>query len=162
MPGNSTYGGTTYPRIPMNIEAFVQEVRLYMRDFPELNRLIEGEESSDRMILWAVIDALEDFNASPPPITFTFDEIPKSILRYAVVTTLLESVILLSARNSLAYSDGGINVNLDKTPLLMQLREMMRGTYEMRRDKFKVAQNIARCYDAAPSEYMVLSGYGPW
>ena len=28
---------------------FVSEVRMYLRDFPELNRLIDGEETSDRM-----------------------------------------------------------------------------------------------------------------
>ena len=45
---------------------FVSEVRLYLRDYAELNRLIDGEETSDRMLAWAVIDALDDINNTPP------------------------------------------------------------------------------------------------
>jgi hypothetical protein len=134
-----------------------------MRDYPELNRLTDGEENSDRMIVWAIIDTLEDFNSSPPPISLPFDQIPRSLLRYGVTTTLLESVMLLSARNHLAYSDGGINVNLDRTPLLMQMREMMRSTYEMKKKEFKIAKNIEGGYGNSPSEYYILSGYyGVW
>ena len=49
-----------------SLQRFVNQVRMYLRDFPELNRLVDGYESSDRMLAWAVIDALDDFNNTPP------------------------------------------------------------------------------------------------
>lgn len=163
MTVDAGYGVTAVPRIDPTLAAFVQEIRAYMRDYSELNRLTDGEENSDRMIVWAVIDTLEDFNSTPPPISLPFSQIPKSLLRYGVVTTLLESVMLLSARNHLAYSDGGINVNLDRTPLLMQMREMMRNTYDMKKKEFKIAKNIEGAYESSPSEYFLLTGYyGVW
>ena len=163
MPVSAGYSVEAVPRLPPSMSAFVQEIRAYMRDYPELNRLTEGEENSDRMIVWAIIDTLEDFNSSPPPITLPFEQIPKSILRYGVVSTLLESVMLLSTRNQLAYSDGGINVNLDKTPLLMQMQNMLRQLYDLKKREFKISKNIEGGYGSISSEYYLLSGfYGVW
>jgi len=163
MTVDAGYGVNAVPRLPPSLAAYVQEIRAYMRDYPELNRLTDGEENSDRMIVWAVIDTLEDFNSTPPPISLPFNQIPKSILRYGVVTTLLESVMLLSARNHLAYSDGGINVNLDRTPLLMQMQQMMRQTYDMKKKEYKIAKNIEGAYASSPSEYSIINGYyGSW
>ena len=54
------------PGVTDTFRAFVQTVRGYLRDFPELNRLVAGEESTDRQIAWSVLDALTDFNGTPP------------------------------------------------------------------------------------------------
>ena len=142
---------------------FIQMVRFWMRDFAVLNRLIEGEENSDRMILWAIIDACDDFNNTPPLLKFRFEDLPKSILKYGVALVLMESLTFLSVRNSLAYSDGGININIDKTSQLMQLRAMMEASYDMKKKAWKVAQNISQGYDSISSEYRLLAGYyGAW
>ena len=157
------YAQIPNPQISSSLQACVQMIRAFTRDFPELNRLTQGEESGDRMIMWAIIDTIDDFNATPPPLQFGLNGIPKSILRYGVVATLLESVILLSVRNQLPYSDGGINVNLDKAGTLMQVRQMMSGTYEQKKKEFKISANIAQGYGSIPSEYWLVSGfYGAW
>ena len=157
------YAPLPVPGMPASMAAFVQEVRAYMRDYPELNRLIDGEESSDRMIVWAIIDALDDFNATPPPVTFSFDQIPRSMLRIGTVIRLLESVILLSIRNQLAYSDGGINLNLDKSGMLLQMRGMLEASWEQKKKEWKISQNIAQGYSSISSEYWILNGfYGAW
>jgi hypothetical protein len=158
-----------YAQVPVpgqlmdNIAAIVQMVRMYTRDYPELNRLIEGEESSDRMIVWALIDVLDDFNSTPPPLNFNLNQIPKSIIRYGVVSVLLESVMLLAIRNQLPYSDGGINVNIDKVGQLMQVRQMMNASYEQKKREYKISANIAAGYGEIASEYWIISGfYGAW
>lgn len=157
------YAPLPAPNIPFSLAAFVQEIRAFMRDRPELNRLIEGEENSDRMILWAIIDAVDDFNATPPPLSFTFDQIPKSILRPGVVTRLLESVILLSIRNQLSYSDGGINLNLDKSGMLMQVKQVFDASWEQKKREWKISKNIEQGYSSVSSEYWIISGfYGAW
>ena len=165
MPETTEYSprAKAIPGLPQSVEYFVQSVRLFMRDYPELNRLTKGEESSDRMIVWAIIHTVDDFNSTPPLIGVSWEEIPKSILLYGVVATLLDSVIMLSTRNHLAYSDGGINVNLDKSGLLMQLRQMVNGTYEQKKDRYKIALNISRGFGNVSSEYWIVNGsYGAW
>ena len=123
----------------------VAMIRLYLRDFPELNRLTKGEETSNSMIAWAVIDALDDYNTKPPFIgnatVLSFPSI--SLLREGSVIRILESVGLLQTRNQLQYSDGGLSVSVsDKAPLLLQWINMFRASYERKKDRMKASINI--------------------
>lgn len=131
-----------------SMRSFVQTVRLYLRDFEELNRLIAGEESTDRMIAWAVLDALSNFNGTPPFIgKASLDDLlaldQQHLLLRMTVEALIESVGLLQTRNHINYSDGGINVGVnDKTPLLMNWLQYYRSYTEQLKQRVKVAMNI--------------------
>jgi len=143
---------------------FVGEVRMYLRDYPELNRLIEGEETSDRMLAWAVIDTLDDINNRPPAVgSFTVANFPyRSLLLRGTVITVLESVGILQTRNQLQYSDGGISVGAsDKAPMLMQWINMLSASYEQKLDKWKISRNITEAFtgEAVMSDYYFLGGY---
>jgi hypothetical protein len=135
------------PQMSQTFRDFIQLVRLYMRDFPELNRIVAGEESSDRQIAWAVYDAMADFNGTPHFTCFTLEDILQKnqhalILRMATIS-LIESVGLLQTRNHINYSNGGINVGVnDKTPLLMQWLQYFKATTEQMKQRVKVAINI--------------------
>lgn len=129
------------------MQSFIQTVRLYLRDHPQLNRLVAGEESSDPIIAWAVLDALSDFNGTPHFTNFSLDELlarnQHSLLLRMTVTSILESVGLLQTRNHLNYSNGGINVGVnDKTPLIMNWLQYFKSTTEQRKQQVKVALNI--------------------
>jgi hypothetical protein len=122
-------------------------VRLYHRDFPELNRIVAGQESSDRQIAWAALDALSDFNGTPHFTTFTFDEIlqrqQQALLLRMTTISLIESVGLLQTRNHINYSNGGINVGVnDKTPLLMNWLRYYKSSTDQLKQRVKVAINI--------------------
>lgn len=126
---------------------FVHMVRLYIRDHPELNRLIAGEESTDRMVAWAVLDAVSNFNGTPPLTTYSLEVLLQRqqahLLTRMTVEALIESVGLLQTRNHINYSDGGINVGVnDKTPLLMQWLQYFKATTEQKMQRVKVALNI--------------------
>jgi hypothetical protein len=126
---------------------FVQMVRLYMRDFPELNRITAGEESNDRQIAWAVLDALSDFNGTPHLTSYTLDELLQfnqhALLRRMTVIALIESVGLLQTRNHINYSDGGLNVGVnDKTPLLMNWLQYFKAFTDQLKQRVKVSLNI--------------------
>ncbi len=126
---------------------FVQAVRLYMRDFAELNRLVSGEESSDRMIAWAATDALADFNGTPHFTSLGFDDLfqrnQQALLLRMTVCSLIESVGLLQTRNHINYSNGGVNVGVnDKTPLLMNWLQYYKAFTEQMKQRVKVALNI--------------------
>lgn len=143
---------------------FVSQVRQYLRDYPELNRLIDGEETSDRMLAWSVIDALDDINNTPPLIgTFTIETFPyRHLLMRGTVLAVLESVGLLQTRNQISYSDGGISVNAsDKAPMIMNWINMLRGQYEQKKQQYKIAVNISEAFDgdAVLSDYYFLGGY---
>ena len=123
-------------------------VRLYLRDYAELNRLIAGEESSDRMIAWAVFDALSVFNGTPHFTSFSLDDLLSQnqhhlLLRMSVVS-LIESVGLLQTRNHINYSTGGINVGVnDKTPLLMNWLQYFKAYTDQLLQRVKVSINIS-------------------
>jgi len=142
--------GTTLEGIPgvtQSTRLFVASVRLFLRDHAELNRLVAGEETSDRMIAWSVLDALSKFNGTPPITSFTLDEMlnreQSHLLLRLTAETVIESVGLLQTRNHINYSTGGINVGVnDKTPLLLQWLQLFKSTTEQRVQQVKVAFNI--------------------
>jgi hypothetical protein len=149
------------------LEQFVGVIRAFLRDYPALNRLIEGNEHSDRLIAWAVIDAIDDFNTTPPLITgFGLTNFPsKHLLRHGAVITLLESLGLLMTRNHLTFSDGGIQVGVsDKTPLIQSWIQLFASKYEQKKKDLKIALNIEGGWGGGVhSEYLWTSGfYGGW
>lgn len=135
------------PQMTEEFRSFVYMVRGYMRDFPEINRLLRGEESTDRQIAWAVLDMLSDFNGTPPitamSLSYLLQRQQHALLLRMTVIALLESVGLMQTRNHLNYSDGGINVGVnDKTPLIMQWLNFYKSTTEQMKQRVKVAMNI--------------------
>ena len=152
------------PGVTPAFDLFVQEVRLFTRDFPELNRLLRGEESSDRMIAWAVIDAVSDFNGTPHFTSLKLEDLlqlgQRSLMLRMTVIALLESVGLLQTRNHLNYSDGGLNVGVnDKTPMIMNWLQYFKGTAEQMKQRVKVAINIGAILNSGgvASEYFAIN-----
>lgn len=128
--------------------AFIQLVRGYTRDFPELNRLVAGEESTDRQIAWAILDAMSDFNGTPPitpnvTIDYLMMKSQHALLLRMVTCSLIESVGLLQTRNHINYSTGGTTVGVnDKTPMLMQWLQTFKASTEQMKQRVKVSLNI--------------------
>jgi len=156
------------PGASREFNAYVGMVRSFIRDFPELNRLVSGEESSARMIGWAVVDAIEEFNGTPPMIgTYTFSDLMSlnqgSLLRKGAVVNLLTSVGILQTRNHLPFSDGGLNVSVsDKTPLLQSWIQLLGQQWQVGVNRVKAELNIEQLLGGpagAHTEYWALSGY---
>jgi hypothetical protein len=129
------------------MDAFVPMVRAYLRDQPELNRLIAGSESSDNFLAWSVLDAIARFNGTPHFTMLSLEDLLQlqqhSLLLRMTVETVLESVGMLQTRNHLNYSNGGINVGVnDKTPLLQSWLQMFSARNDQMITRVKVAINI--------------------
>lgn len=154
------------PRAALQLDEFANQVRLFLRDHAELNRLIAGEESSNRQIVWAILDTLDDFNTSPPFTRFGLQDFPsRSLLIRGVTCTLLESIGLLQTRNHLQFSDGGISVGInDKTPFIQSWLQVFRNAYEDKKMKLKVAYNIESAWGGGiHSEFRFINNfYGEW
>lgn len=167
--GGSSVAGPTGDGIPsaeLELNAFVAQVRAFMRDYPELNRLIAGEESSNRQIVWAIFDALDDYNSTPPFSGNTLRTFPsKSLLVRGTVLSLLESIGLLQTRNQLSFSDGGLQVGVsDKTPYLQSWIQLFRNSFEEKKMRMKVAINIESAWGGGlSSEFRFVNNfYGEW
>jgi len=154
---------TSIPSATARMNEMIAYVRQYTRDHPVLNRLIEGYESGPRDIAWAIVDALSDWNSTPPFLAPAgLDSIPsRYLLCRGATISLLESVGLLQMRNHLTFSDGGITVSVsDKAPMIMQWLSMMKASYEQKKRAFKASQNIEEAMEGAGtfSEYFVING----
>lgn len=154
------------PKTDLELNSFVAQVRAFMRDYPELNRLISGVESSNRQIVWAVYDALDDFNTTPPFTFFEISQFPsKSLLVRGTVISLLESIGLLQTRNHLSFSDGGLQVGVsDKTPFIQSWIQLFSNKYEEKKNRLKVAYNIENAWGGGlNSEFRFVNNfYGEW
>lgn len=100
------------PGVSDVFNAFIQTVRLFMRDHPQLNRLVKGQEHSDRMVAWAILDFLSDFAGTPPFLGYytleqLFDMHFQAFALRGTAVALLQSVGILQTRNHLNFSDGG-------------------------------------------------------
>lgn len=153
------------------LRGHIESVRLFMRDFGELNLLIRGEESTDRMIVWATGDFLSDFNGTPPFTGYALPELmQRNLMNLAVrgtVITLLQSVMMLHARNYLPFSDGGLTVSInDKAPIIQSMLQLYQAAYEQNKRSVKTALNIEQLMDMGPSgvhsDYFGLQAQGYW
>jgi hypothetical protein len=155
------------PGLSDQFNAFIHMMRLWMRDYPQLNRLIRGVEHSNRLIAWAVLDFLSDFNQTPPPLgQYSLEQLLDmgytSLCRRGTAIALIESVGLLQTRNQLNFSDGGINVAIsDKTPTLMQWLSQFQSKYEQDKTKIKISLNINGILGerGVHSEYYFINGF---
>lgn len=154
------------PSAQLELNNFIQQMRTFLRDYAELNRLIAGVEHSNRQIVWAIGDALDDFNTTPPFTRFDLSNFPsKSLLVRAVTITLLESLGLLQTRNQLNFSDGGLSVGInDKTPYIQSWLQLFKNSYEEKKQRLKVAYNIETAWGGGiHSEYRFVNNfYGEW
>ena len=147
---------------PLTLTQFKSEVRNFVRDFPELNRLITGEESSDRMIEFCAFLALDEWNTTPPLSTNTFSDFPsRNILLYLTVIQLLTSVGLLKSRNKLVYNDSGFQVQTEtQDDSYMRWISLFRSQVDPKVHRLKIALNIAGAFGSGVgSEYGQLHGW---
>lgn len=166
MPGPQLEPVGQGPQFSAAFKGHVQSVRMFMRDFAQLNLLIGGEESSDRMIAWSTFDFLSDFNGTPHFTNYSLEDLFARNLQHlairGTVITLLQSVGMLYARNRLPFSDGGISADMnDKAPMIQAWLQLFQAAYEQQKRQVKVALNIETLLDGGPSgvhsDYYVLS-----
>jgi hypothetical protein len=160
---------TAIPGASVAFNEFVAGTRLFMRDFPQLNRLVAGEESDDRMIAFAVLEALSDFQSEPPNLgVYGFDSFMEKgwahMLRMGTVCQLVTMVGLLQTRNHLPFSDGGLNVSVsDKTPLLQSWIQIICSRWTQWKGRIKASENISNLLQdstgGVSSEYFAVNGY---
>ena len=134
----------------------IRQLRAFLRDDPTLNELIEGKESSDGQLKQALLDALEDWNTTPPllaPVNVANHPSRRLLVRSAAIEILV-SMGIYFARNDLTYSDGGITVaDKNKAGIYAQYVQKLQADFERKKLDLKKARNLDLAYGIVPSEY---------
>jgi len=95
----------------MTLTELISRVRDFLRDYPELNELLDRFENTDETIKHACEYILNDFNQQPPITNYTLDNFPSiPHLVQGVCAIVLQSAMVHYARNRVNISDGGISL----------------------------------------------------
>ena len=140
-------------------EKLINQVRIYLSDFPYYNRLIGSEENEKETIELSIDMSVDRFNLAETPTTgFDLTNFPSLvILIYGSVIELLQMKGILYSRNRLNYSDGGIQVAInDKAGEYMQWARAMQQTYDRLVIDKKKELNAAAAWGGIPSEYATV------
>jgi hypothetical protein len=163
-PSTSTASTAAEVALAKRFKLVVALVRTHIRDHPELNRLIAGNESSDRQIAMAILQTIDDFNNTPPLIdAVKLNDFPNiDLLIRGSLVRLLTSVAMLQTRNQLNYSDGkGVYVGVsDKSPMLMRWISLLDAGYQRDKKQLKLALNLRGALNGSSvsSEYSLING----
>jgi len=122
------------------------DVREFMRDFPDRNILVDGVEFEDKDIARAIRMTIDMGNAIARPTDYTETTFPnRYVLQMGVCSYLLKSEGLRQLRNEAMYQDGNIQpVGLDNkqqayTALAMQYLQ----EFTQMLTAIKVQQNVS-------------------
>ena len=95
------------------------EVREYVSDFAPNNYLIDGEEFTNTYIELCMDLAIDIFNNEPPKGSATRSNFPsKALLLKGTLWQMYSGKALLLARNTMNYSDGGIQIPIEERSAL--------------------------------------------
>jgi hypothetical protein len=136
-----------------------ERLRLFLRDFPALNRLIREYEHTDADLDLALDMTVEEYNTITPPLAYvTIGTYPNLwLLLHGGAIHALKSAGMLQARNELNYSSGGITVRtFDKTSLYQSWINSFIQDYQFKLQNLKLANNITGGFGGVHSPYYNL------
>jgi hypothetical protein len=144
------------PEVTRRSEKARKYLRLFLRDTPELNRLIRKEESDDELLQFAIDMAIDDWNTTAPVIgNYNIANFPSLyLLMHGAVIQVLKSQGLYQSRNELNYQTGGSSfVRANKTNYYQSWLINFSNEYEMKKRNLKIFQNVGRGWGGVDSEY---------
>ena len=121
-----------------------QEIRDYLRDSAGNNLLISGEEFSDVIINLAIDLACSEYDMMAPATStnrYTFPN--KSLLLSGTLYKMFSGQCALLARNTMQYSDGGLQIPVEERFQLYQaLASMYQESFEKSARSLKTQLNM--------------------
>jgi hypothetical protein len=143
------YTGTGNPGVS------VDDIRMYIKDFSDRNRLLQAPEFSDDRIRFCMELALDDFNTIPIQTNFSLDNFPsRVILLLGSIAHLYKGEKVFQARNNLTYNDGGITVNdTDKAAAYEQIGNQYLQEFENKTRWWKREYNMSQGWGGFGSEF---------
>lgn len=132
----------------------VDDVRTFLSDTPDDNRLLDDEEFSDKKIAFCMRMACDTYNHMPPSTGFNLENFPsQAVLLNGTLASLYQGAMALLARNHLSYSDGGVSVPVEERyELYERLATQYQNLFEQEAEKLKRYQNIEAGYGFSGSD----------
>lgn len=136
-------------------KSLIDDLRNFIGDTPERNRLIEGTELSDAQIRLSIQLFLSHFNNTPPRLdaSYTAENFPDfHLLFMGSIATMLKSAGIYEMRNSIDVQDSGLMINLQsKGPLYEQQSQQMMDKVSQLLDELKQGLNAEESYRVSHS-----------
>jgi len=138
-----------------------QEIRMFLRDQPEYNILLDDVEHSDAQIELAMKLAVAKWNAITP-ISNLIDasQMNEYLLLCGVCGLLLKSEGIRQKRNQLMTQDGNISpIGLDeKEAIYLKWAMHFQQEFDQKAQAMKIQQNMESLFDGTHTNYLG-SGY---
>jgi len=131
-------------------------LRLFLRDTPQLNRLIRKEESDNELLDFALEMTISDWNSTSPHIDrIDIQNYPSLyLLMHGAVIQIMKSQGIYQARNELTYQAGGSSfMRFNKSSYYMNWMINLSNDYEIKKRNMKIAKNITGGWGGVASEY---------
>lgn len=138
-----------------------QNVRDFLMDSKDNNHLLDDIECTDARIRLAMDLAMSDFNAIPPKSTFGQVDFPyKATLLYGTCWQLFIGLMALAARNTMSYSDGGLDIPIEERfPYYSQMAQMFQGMYQQAAKAEKIQLNLESGWESLSSDYSTFPAW---
>lgn len=122
----------------------VNEVREFASDYSPNNFLIDGEEFTDTYINMCISLAVDSYNTLTPKSNFNSVNFPsKTIMLWGTLWHMFEGKAVLLARNTMNYSDGGLQVPVEeRSELYKNLATGFHQNFDGAAKPLKVQQNM--------------------
>lgn len=147
--------------------AMVHQVRRFIQDYPETNKLVEGTETTDEQIARFILDIVDDFVYSPPVmLRFSpnagqiWNERPLGAIRKWVVdmsaARTMKSIVNKLARNDMPYTAGNTTVQPEAVwrniqPIIQDIEIQ----YKEFRDNYKIQVNLSSVWGSVFTDFSI-------
>lgn len=133
----------------------VEEVQEFIRDRAENNHLLDGNEFTSTIVALAMDLAISAYNMMPPVSVATIETFPsKQLLLIGTLAKMFAGQAALKARNTMNYSDGGIQVPVEEQfPLYQSLAAMYEQEFQTSARALKTHLNIEEGWGSVDSDY---------
>lgn len=143
------------------IKRAAQVLRTYLKDRPEMNKLLGGKyENSPEELELCIWMALDDWNSTPPPISPTDlkNHPAKGLLIKGAAVEALRSALIWHMRERMPSSDGGTSAD-DHAKEYESIIAQLNNEYQTGKLNVKKSINASMAFGEYFSEYFV-SGVG--
>jgi hypothetical protein len=133
----------------------VLEVREYVGDYAANNYLIDGEEFSDTFITLCMELAVGEYNEIPPFSHYSLAMFPsKTVLLQGTLWKAFDGKAALLARNTMSYSDGGLQLPIEeRAELYSSLAAKFGQQFKDGATRLKANLNLESGYGSVRSDY---------
>jgi len=141
------------------------DIRIFLQDYPEHNRLLNQAEFDPEMIRKGIENSISIFNTIPPPIMTMDPKRPedfpyKDLLLIGTTSYLLLGMGLARYRNKMNWSTDGVTIDDQAmADVYLQMGNSMKQEFKDGVKQNKVAENYARGWGSTRSDYSSLVYY---